>query len=178
MQDLTTMKQWKLLLLLQLLSACQALQTAQRQPRSYDELYADGLSSYSDENWPDTITYFRQAIADYTRVVKAREQCYAECNGQTVSVPQDYAHSGDLRFFHGVLQRSTCVEKCRERVTGGRWLGGVSGKVEENMASRKPYNYLQLALYKVGFKIIQKLKYYYYYYTFSMFVLIRRRVTC
>lgn len=144
------MNQGKLLLLLQLLSACLALQSAQRQPGSYDELYADGLSSYIDEKWPETITYFRQAVADYSRVVKAREQCYAECKGETFSAPQGYADSGELRFFHGVLQRSTCVEKCKDGVAGGQWLGGVSGKVEENMASRKPYNYLQLALYKVG----------------------------
>lgn len=143
------MKQGRSLLLFQLLSVCLALQSVPSTPTGYDELYADGVSSYSDESWGNTVASFRQAVQRYSREVTAREQCYAECKGQPASVPQDYADSEELRFLHVALQRTTCVDRCKERIAGHQSRGGVSSKVEKNMASRKPYSYLQLALYKV-----------------------------
>ena len=134
---------------LQLLLSCQTLQHDLKEPFIYNAHYVNGRSLYFAEKWNETVAYFEGAIQEYNEEMQARLKCYSKCREKPLGAQDDFANYKELQYFHGVLQWSTCVEKCKTAITGRRPLAGVSSRVEIGMKQRNAHNFLQMALYKV-----------------------------
>lgn len=119
---------------------------------NYQILYAEGLSSYNEEEWNTAIDKFERALSDYKEVKKARETCYKECSGEKSTIPSDYVDDEQLHFFHTLLQKSSCRNKCKKRLMGSDYklTERVSAKIEENMANGEIHNYIQMSMFNVS----------------------------
>lgn len=123
---------------------------AQHDPLSaitYDERYTDALKAYTTQRWTESVPYFRQAVDDYAREEKGRRKCYETCRGEGGRALDTDAEG---EFFQRVVQRSSCIERCKEDFVGVRPAGGVPSYIEDHMKKREAYNYLQMALYQVS----------------------------
>jgi len=55
----------------------------------------------------------------------------------------------DLAFFQTILKRADCVNACESEKLGPPTLYKVSETIEQEFKKRTPYNYLQVAYFKV-----------------------------
>ena len=91
-------------------------------------------------------------------VRKVRTQCRLDCANQTafeeavpgMGAPIPGAGAlDDLGFFQKVLKRADCVSSCESEKLGPPTLHKVSDAMELEFNKRTPYNYLQVAYFKV-----------------------------
>lgn len=145
----------KLLTLLFLCSAVAA--SAQEEldapvsPVSHDELFVDGVIAYDEERWSDCVLHMRRAMFEYDRLVRARAKCYDKCGREESRPPPPPPPRRGLLppLLQRLALRSTCIEHCKEGYVGARPAGGTPYSVNERMATKETYNYLQVALFKV-----------------------------
>lgn len=115
-------------------------------PLRYDEPYAKGVNAYYNDEWLQVIENMNHAVRDYKEISKAREKCFDECRDQTVDIPPDYTEDNELHFYHGVVQRATCIQKCKG--TSHDDEVSSSYKMEQNLELGEVYNYIQISLFK------------------------------
>ena len=96
-------------------------------------------------------SFNRQAMDEYLRLERARQTCFVKCREEKPKVPSDYFSEDELSFFHGVIQRATCIRKCEEDLAGLQPTGGIPQSVQKDFQKREGYNYLQMALYQVRY---------------------------
>ena len=138
------------ILLLQIpLLALVTLGANEKTNKAYDELFAEGLKQYYEQDYSGTALRMRLAVNDYSNLVKAREKCIKTCEEEQIRVPGDYAPNEELQFFHGVLQRGWCVEHCKKKLLKRSSIQPVSGDLEQQMEGRDAYNYIQFSLFQV-----------------------------
>ena len=138
------------ILLLQIpLLALVTLGAKEKSDKAYDELFAEGLKQYYEQDYSGTTLKMRLAVNDYLDLVKAREKCISTCEEEPIRVPGDYAPNDELHFFHAILQRGWCVEHCKKKSLKHSSIQPVSGDLEEQMERRDAYNYIQFSLFQV-----------------------------
>ena len=86
---------------------------------------------------------------DYARLESARLACFTKCHEEKPKVPSDYFDEDELKFFHGVIQRGSCIRQCEEDLAGLQPIGGIPSNIQNDLDTREGYNYLQMALYQV-----------------------------
>ena len=86
---------------------------------------------------------------EYFRLEQARQTCFAKCRKEKPKVPSDYFNEEELSFFHGVIQRATCIRKCEEDLAGLQPSGGMPLTIQRDLERREGYNYIQMSLYQV-----------------------------
>lgn len=80
-------------------------------------------------------------------------QCKRQCRDpkETDSqIPKDFSTDLEFQCFYSVLMYGACVKRCKKIKFGNRVWADVSEEVREAFETRNTYNYMQLALYKVG----------------------------
>ncbi|KAK1168406.1 prolyl 3-hydroxylase 2-like [Acipenser oxyrinchus oxyrinchus] len=113
----------------------------------YDLLYASGVEAFYRHDYENVVLYMEKALASYTELRQTKVQCRLGCNDQH---PFDASFS-DLAFFSAVLKRAACLNECMESKVGQQLsVHLVSGDVVQDFSRRVPYNYLQLAYYKLN----------------------------
>ncbi|XP_033885266.3 prolyl 3-hydroxylase 2-like isoform X1 [Acipenser ruthenus] len=113
----------------------------------YDLLYASGVEAFYRHDYENVVRYMEKALASYTELRQTKVQCRLGCNDQH---PFDASFS-DLAFFSAVLKRAACLNECMESKVGQQLsVHLVSGDVVQDFNRRVPYNYLQLAYYKLN----------------------------
>lgn len=150
---------------LSLLSLCVLRSTAEGTLGSrfvlepYDFLFDSAVDAYQKADWYSVILNMEKAIRNRATVRKVKVQCRLSCANQTsfsdhlagVGVPIPGAGSlEDLGFFQKILKRADCVSSCELEKLGSPTMHQVTEDVQQEFSKRSPYNYLQVAYFKVG----------------------------
>lgn len=124
----------------------------------YDFLFDTAVEAYTKGDWLTVILNMEKALRNKAMVRKVKAQCRLSCANQTafgealvgLGVPIPGAGSvEDLGFFQKILKRADCVKSCEIEKLGTPTMHLVSEEVELEFKKRTPYNYLQVAYFKV-----------------------------
>uniref|UniRef100_A0AAY4BTR4 procollagen-proline 3-dioxygenase n=1 Tax=Denticeps clupeoides TaxID=299321 RepID=A0AAY4BTR4_9TELE len=118
----------------------------------HDLLFDTAVEAYYKGDWLTVILNMERALKTRSTVRKVRAQCRTACSNQTGfggSVP-GVGPAEDLGFFQELLRRADCVNSCEREKVGAATLHRVSEEVELEFRKRTPYNYLQVAYFKIN----------------------------
>uniref|UniRef100_A0A674MBB1 procollagen-proline 3-dioxygenase n=1 Tax=Takifugu rubripes TaxID=31033 RepID=A0A674MBB1_TAKRU len=125
----------------------------------YDFLFDSAVEAYYKGDWLSVILNMEKALRNKATVRKVKTQCRLGCANQTAFGDQ-LAGTGDpvpgsgsladLGFFQKILRRADCVKTCESEKLGSPTLHEVTEDVELEFRKRTPYNYLQVAYFKIN----------------------------
>lgn len=125
----------------------------------YDFLFDTAVEAYYKGDWLSVILNMEKALKNKATVRKVKADCRQSCANQTafgeplagLGVPIPGTGSvDDLGFFQKVLKRADCVNSCETEKLGSPSLHHVSEEIELEFKKRTPYNYLQVAYFKIN----------------------------
>ncbi|XP_024125561.1 prolyl 3-hydroxylase 1 isoform X2 [Oryzias melastigma] len=125
----------------------------------YDFLFDTAVEAYYRGDWLSVILNMEKALRNKATVRKVKADCRLSCANQTaygeplagLGVPVPGVGSvEDLGFFQKVIKRADCVNSCETEKLGSPTLHLVSQEVELEFKKRTPYNYLQVAYFKIN----------------------------
>lgn len=125
----------------------------------YDKLFDTAVEAYYRGDWLSVILNMEKALRNKATVRNVKAQCRLSCANQSafgdplagLGVPIPGAGSvDDLGFFQKVLKRADCVSSCEAEKLGSPNMHLVGADVELEFKKRTPYNYLQVAYFKVS----------------------------
>ncbi|XP_030584427.1 prolyl 3-hydroxylase 1 isoform X2 [Archocentrus centrarchus] len=125
----------------------------------YDFLFDTAVEAYYNGDWLSVILNMEKALKNKATVRKVKADCRQSCANQTafgeplagLGVPIPGTGSvDDLGFFQKVLKRADCVNSCETEKLGSPSLHHVSEEIELEFKKRTPYNYLQVAYFKIN----------------------------
>uniref|UniRef100_A0A8C7ZCG0 procollagen-proline 3-dioxygenase n=1 Tax=Oryzias sinensis TaxID=183150 RepID=A0A8C7ZCG0_9TELE len=125
----------------------------------YDFLFDAAVEAYYKADWLSVILNMEKALKNKATVQRVKADCRLSCANQTaygeplagLGVPVPGAGSvEDLGFFQKILKRADCVNSCETEKLGSPTLHLVSQEVELEFKKRTPYNYLQVAYFKIN----------------------------
>ena len=115
---------------------------------SFDSTYAEGVVSYKDDQWKETVSAMQKAASEYSQYTLALEDCVKSCTSKEPSRPLDYPPEPQLYWFHSLIERASCLRACLVK-EGFEGEGGISEELYSNLQAGEPYNYLQMSLWNV-----------------------------
>ncbi|TNN79627.1 Prolyl 3-hydroxylase 1 [Liparis tanakae] len=125
----------------------------------YDFLFDTAVEAYYKGEWLTVILNMEKALRNKATVRSVKAQCRLSCANQTAfgdqtsgleaSVPGTGSVE-DLGFFQKILKRADCVNSCETDKLGTRTLHEVTQDVALEFKKRTPYNYLQVAYFKIN----------------------------
>lgn len=123
-----------------------------------DLLYAEGTAAYARGDWPGVVLNMERALRSRATLRALRLRCRTRCAaelpwapdldlGQAPNLSQDLGAAAlrDLRFFGALLRRAACLRRC----LGPPAAHLLSEELDLEFNKRSPYNYLQVAYFKV-----------------------------
>ncbi|XP_072239025.1 prolyl 3-hydroxylase 1 isoform X2 [Leuresthes tenuis] len=125
----------------------------------YDFLFDTAVEAYYKGDWLTVILNMEKALRNKATVRKVKAQCRLNCANQTafgeplagLGVPVPGAGSvDDLGFFQKILKRADCVNSCETEKLGLPTMHLIGEEVELEFKKRTPYNYLQVAYFKIN----------------------------
>lgn len=124
----------------------------------YDLLFDKAVEAYYKQDWLSVILNMERALRNKHTLTKIKSRCRITCANNTAFGEHVFGLGSpvpgtgtvqDLAFFQRVLKRAECVNACETDKLGPRTLHKVSGEIESEFKKRSPYNYLQVAYFKV-----------------------------
>ncbi|XP_046881219.1 prolyl 3-hydroxylase 1 [Hypomesus transpacificus] len=125
----------------------------------YDILFDTAVEAYYKGDWMSVILNMERALRNKAAIRRVRAHCRITCANQSAfgeplpgfGVPIPGAGSvEDLGFFQKILKRADCVHSCESEKIGPSTVHKVSEDVELEFRKRTPYNYLQVAYFKIN----------------------------
>uniref|UniRef100_A0A480V421 Prolyl 3-hydroxylase 1 isoform 1 n=1 Tax=Sus scrofa TaxID=9823 RepID=A0A480V421_PIG len=122
-----------------------------------DLLFAEGTAAYARGDWAGVVLSMERALRSRAALRALRLRCRTQCAAdlpwelEPDSPPSLAQASGaaalrDLRFFGGLLRRAACLRRC----LGPSAAHSLSEELELEFRKRSPYNYLQVAYFKIN----------------------------
>ncbi|XP_019813255.2 prolyl 3-hydroxylase 1 [Bos indicus] len=122
-----------------------------------DLLFAEGTAAYARGDWAGVVLSMERALRSRAALRALRLRCRTRCAADLPwevdpdSPPSLAQASGasalhDLRFFGGLLRRAACLRRC----LGPSTAHSLSEELELEFRKRSPYNYLQVAYFKIN----------------------------
>ncbi|ROI16334.1 Prolyl 3-hydroxylase 1 [Anabarilius grahami] len=125
----------------------------------YDLLFDNAVEAYYKQDWLAVILNMERALRNKGALRKIQTHCRLSCANHTafgdsfpglgVPIPGTGAVE-DLAFFQRILKRADCVNACESENLGPPTLYKVSENIELEFRKRTPYNYLQVAYFKIN----------------------------
>uniref|UniRef100_A0A8C1XIX5 procollagen-proline 3-dioxygenase n=1 Tax=Cyprinus carpio TaxID=7962 RepID=A0A8C1XIX5_CYPCA len=125
----------------------------------YDLLFDNAVEAYYKQDWLAVILNMERALRNKAALRKIQTHCRVSCANHTafgdpfpgvdVPIPGTGAVE-DLAFFQRILKRADCVNACESEKLGPPTLHKVSEAIELEFKKRTPYNYLQVAYFKIN----------------------------
>ncbi|KAK1901271.1 Prolyl 3-hydroxylase 1 [Dissostichus eleginoides] len=125
----------------------------------YDFLFDTAVDAYNKGDWLTVILNMEKALRNKATLRRVKAQCRINCANQTVFGDSLSGSGGaipgagsvdDLGFFQKILKRADCVHSCESEKLGSRTMHLVTADVELEFTKRTPYNYLQVAYFKIN----------------------------
>lgn len=123
-----------------------------------DLLYTEGTAAYARGDWPGVVLNMERALRSRATLRALRLRCRTRCAaelpwapdldlGPAPNLSQDLGAAAlrDLRFFGALLRRAACLRRC----LGPPAAHLLSEELDLEFNKRSPYNYLQVAYFKV-----------------------------
>jgi leucine proline-enriched proteoglycan (leprecan) len=121
-----------------------------------DLLFAEGTAAYARGDWAGVVLSMERALRSRAALRALRLRCRTQCaadlpwepdSGSPPSLAQTPGASAlhDLSFFGALLRRAACLRRC----LGPPAAHSLSEELELEFHKRSPYNYLQVAYFKV-----------------------------
>lgn len=133
----------------------------------YDLLFDNAVEAYYKQDWLSVILNMERALRNKAALRKIQTHCRLSCANHTafgdpfpglgVPIPGSGAVE-DLAFFQRILKRADCVNTCESEKLGPPTLHKVSEAIELEFKKRTPYNYLQVAYFKVKKRLAKCMK--------------------
>ncbi|XP_067581867.1 prolyl 3-hydroxylase 1 [Pseudorca crassidens] len=122
-----------------------------------DLLFAEGTAAYARGDWAGVVLSMERALRSRAALRALRLRCRTRCAADLPwELDPDSPHSlaqasgaaalHDLRFFGGLLRRAACLRRC----LGPSAAHSLSEELELEFSKRSPYNYLQVAYFKIN----------------------------
>ncbi|XP_068924279.1 prolyl 3-hydroxylase 1 isoform X2 [Petaurus breviceps papuanus] len=128
-------------------------------PEAPDGLFAAGAAAYARGDWAAVVLHMERALRSRAALRALRLRCRSQCAAQHPWEPElgpgpgAEAEAGraaaalhDLRFFGRLLRRAACLRGC----LGPPAAHTLSEELELEFRKRSPYNYLQVAYFKIN----------------------------
>lgn len=125
----------------------------------YDFLFDSAVEAYYKGDWLAVILNMEKAIRNKATVRNVKAHCRLRCDNQSafgeslgvLNFPIPGASSvEDLNFFQKIMKQADCVNSCETEKLGYPTLHQVSEELELEFGKRTPYNYLQVAYFKIN----------------------------
>ncbi|XP_051843883.1 prolyl 3-hydroxylase 1 [Antechinus flavipes] len=120
-----------------------------------DGLFAAGAAAYARGDWAAVVLHMERALRSRASLRALRLRCRSECAAQHPWEPEPGLEAEtsraatalqDLRFFGSLLHRAACLRAC----LGPPAAHTLSEELELEFRKRSPYNYLQVAYFKIN----------------------------
>ncbi|XP_077006127.1 prolyl 3-hydroxylase 1 [Tamandua tetradactyla] len=122
-----------------------------------DLLFAEGTAAYARGDWAGVVLSMERALRSRAALRTLRLRCRTRCAADLPWELDPYSPSSpgqasgaaalqDLRFFGSLLRRSACLRRC----LGHPSAHSLSEELEFEFHRRSPYNYLQVAYFKIN----------------------------
>ncbi|EAX07143.1 leucine proline-enriched proteoglycan (leprecan) 1, isoform CRA_b [Homo sapiens] len=122
-----------------------------------DLLFAEGTAAYARGDWPGVVLSMERALRSRAALRALRLRCRTQCAADFPwELDPDWSPSPaqasgaaalrDLSFFGGLLRRAACLRRC----LGPPAAHSLSEEMELEFRKRSPYNYLQVAYFKIN----------------------------
>ncbi|KAB0359092.1 hypothetical protein FD754_003248 [Muntiacus muntjak] len=122
-----------------------------------DLLFAEGTAAYARGDWAGVVLSMERALRSRAALRALRLRCRTRCAADLPwevdpDSPRSQAQASgasalhDLRFFEGLLRRAACLRRC----LGPSTAHSLSEELELEFRKRSPYNYLQVAYFKIN----------------------------
>lgn len=119
-----------------------------------DALFAAGAEAYARGDWPGVVLHMERALRARAALRSRLLRCRLSCANATAGLaeeqprlqPEPEPPLRDLLFFRGLLRRAACLRRCGPAAPSRYRLGE---ELEREFRKRSPYNYLQVAYFKV-----------------------------
>ncbi|XP_075461223.1 prolyl 3-hydroxylase 1-like [Ascaphus truei] len=118
----------------------------------YDSLYDSGVEAYYRGDWQSVILAMEKALRSRELLRRHRIHCRLHCANLTDfgDLPPGWGPVQDLSFFQKMLGRAECLKSCeQERIGAPATFYLASEELELEFRKRSPYNYLQVAYFKI-----------------------------
>ncbi|XP_073681438.1 prolyl 3-hydroxylase 1-like [Garra rufa] len=125
----------------------------------YDLLFDNAVEAYYKQDWLAVILNMERALRNKAALRKIQTHCRLSCANHTafeeplpdvgIPIPGTGAVE-DLAFFQRILKRADCVNACESDKLGPPTVHKVSETVDLEFKKRTPYNYLQVAYFKIN----------------------------
>ncbi|KAL0978433.1 hypothetical protein UPYG_G00170330 [Umbra pygmaea] len=125
----------------------------------YDLLFDTAVEAYYKGDWMTVILNMERALRNRAAIRRVKAHCRISCANQSsfgeplssMVVPVPGAGSvEDLGFFQKIMKRADCVNTCENEKIGPPTIHKISEDVELEFKKRTPYNYLQVAYFKIN----------------------------
>uniref|UniRef100_A0A8C0JMT3 procollagen-proline 3-dioxygenase n=1 Tax=Canis lupus dingo TaxID=286419 RepID=A0A8C0JMT3_CANLU len=111
-----------------------------------DLLFAEGTAAYARGDWAGVVLSMERALRSRAALRALRLRCRTRCAAELPSPASGAAALRDLRFFGALLHRAACLRRC----LGPPAAHALSEELELEFRKRSPYNYLQVAYFKIN----------------------------
>ncbi|XP_053432264.1 prolyl 3-hydroxylase 1 isoform X1 [Nycticebus coucang] len=122
-----------------------------------DLLFAEGTAAYARGDWAGVVLSMERALRSRAALRALRLRCRTRCaadlpweldSDSPLSLAQASGAAAlhDLRFFGRLLRRAACLRRC----LGPPAAHSLGEEVELEFHKRSPYNYLQVAYFKIN----------------------------
>ncbi|XP_019284776.2 prolyl 3-hydroxylase 1 [Panthera pardus] len=122
-----------------------------------DLLFAEGTAAYARGDWAGVVLSMERALRSRAALRALRLRCRTRCaadlpweldpdSSPSLAQASGAAALHDLRFFGGLLRRAACLRRC----LGPPAAHSLSEELELEFRKRSPYNYLQVAYFKIN----------------------------
>ncbi|CAB1314964.1 unnamed protein product [Coregonus sp. 'balchen'] len=125
----------------------------------YDLLFDTAVEAYYKGEWMTVILNMERALRNKAAIRRVKAHCRITCANQSafgeplssMVVPIPGAGSvEDLGFFQKIMKRADCVNTCESEKIGPPTIHKVTEDVDLEFKKRTPYNYLQVAYFKIN----------------------------
>ena len=117
--------------------------------RSLSSVYGKALESLAEQNWSDSVRFLELSVRLHRVISRSVAFCSQSCGANSANEPEP-SHgltddlTDDLRVYWRVLQRASCVKRCRARFPELDF--SAPGKeILRDFERRVPYKYLNVA---------------------------------
>ncbi|XP_044311454.1 cartilage-associated protein [Varanus komodoensis] len=125
-----------------------------------ESAYRYGLDQYSNENWPESVSYLEMSLRLHRLLRDSEAFCHLNCStarleqeggaeGQAPLPPDRFDGFPELRAFADILRRAQCLKRCKQGLPAFR-QSQPSREVLEEFQRRDPYKFLQFAYFKAN----------------------------
>lgn len=117
-----------------------------------ESAYRYGLDQYSNENWPESVSYLEMSLRLYRLLRDSEAFCHLNCSSIRMEEEKEadrFEGFPELRYFGNMLRRTQCLKRCKQGLPAFR-QSQPSREVLEEFQRRDPYKFLQFAYFKVA----------------------------